>query len=56
MLNLPVYVSRGDFLAHQGPSFIQEVIPWINKVIFPGYKPRNNVPKYHCDTGQDYNV
>ncbi len=34
MLNLPVYVSRGDFLAHQGPSFIQEVIPWINKVIF----------------------
>ncbi|MEM0113693.1 MAG: ABC transporter substrate-binding protein [Metallosphaera sp.] len=31
--NLPVFMTRGDFLAHQGPSFITEVMPWINNVI-----------------------
>ncbi|WP_238024863.1 MULTISPECIES: ABC transporter substrate-binding protein [Metallosphaera] len=34
LLDVPMYVTKGDFLAHQGPSFVQEVIPWINEVIF----------------------
>ncbi|WP_246263899.1 ABC transporter substrate-binding protein [Metallosphaera tengchongensis] len=34
LLSSPIYVSRGDFLAHQGPSFVTEAIPWLNSLVF----------------------
>ncbi len=32
LLNKRVFFTRGDFLAHQGPSFILEAIPWLRSI------------------------
>ncbi|MBW9141385.1 MAG: ABC transporter substrate-binding protein [Candidatus Aramenus sp.] len=32
LLNKRVFFTKGDFLAHQGPSFILEAIPWLRSI------------------------
>jgi iron complex transport system substrate-binding protein len=33
LLDTPIILTRGDFIAHQGPSFVTEAIPWLRGVI-----------------------